>query len=831
MGDLVDKYQNAFVPGRQMSDNCFISHEIINWVKKRKKGNSFAGILKVDLSKAYDRIRWDFVEAMLRKMNFPEIWVQWIMQCITTVSYAVLVNGEPSQTIFPSAGLRQGDPLSSYIFILCMEVLSRNLTHLQNMKELEGLKIARTAPKISHLFFADDALFFFKAQPKNCWTIKNVLSTFCEKSGEMINFEKSHVIFSPNTPIKFTKIMRKPLGVQVKGKIGNYLGCPMEIDGRSSASFNEITTKTVNKILSWKFSRLSPAAKLILINTILTSLASHIVSIYLLPRKITKKLSSTLLKFWWSSSMEKKPIYWRKKEVLENHKQQGGLGFRNIEKVNKALLFNQAWRIHQKKGSLINQVFTAKYRKDPLQMAIDDEAPSNCSYAYRSLFRACQSFKEGLHKRLGNEKTIRIDKDTWHHQGKSLKPKMREDHPSRENYKMVSDIIDQDRRWKQSVIWNIFPKEEAREILATLIPQGEEEDELEWSHTKSGRFTVKSGYWFLQNNTNNQDKKEHFWKDLWKSNIFPKWKHFIWKIMHNAVPTAENLCKRSILQVDTNCRLCKTKRETTQHLFRDCEISKRIWKASMGIVTDQSAQISIQDWIRNFLNLLRKKKKNADADQNAEAQFISTLWGIWVHRNEIIFQETRTNPSRILEIIKDHNRRLLESNNKKTEQEKDSNSSLITDGRQAIVWTVGKKTGNVMQTLVVDGAWANKKGNQWQAAIAWKNKNGLLGEESASRIFANSPVQTEAYAILKALQDMKWKCSDITIHTDNIEVVQALTSQGRTNKNIAQIIVEIKRAASSYHFVSCIKVRREAVNLAHDLAAKARKGLVNCSPF
>lgn len=137
--------------------------------------------MKVDLSKACDRVRWTFVEAMLRKMRFPENWIQWIMQCITTVSYAVLVNGEPSNIFYPSAGLRQGDPLSSYIFILCMEILSRNLTHLQRKKELEGLKIARSAPKISHLFFADDALFFFKAQPKNCWAIKNVLSTFCEK--------------------------------------------------------------------------------------------------------------------------------------------------------------------------------------------------------------------------------------------------------------------------------------------------------------------------------------------------------------------------------------------------------------------------------------------------------------------------------------------------------------------------------------------------------------------------------------------------------------------------------------------------------------------------
>lgn len=93
------------------------------------------------------------MEAILRKMSFPENWIQWIMQCITTVSYSILVNGE---------GLRQGDPLSSYIFILCMEVLSRNLTQAQDNDRLEGLKIARNAPKINHLLFADDALLDIK---------------------------------------------------------------------------------------------------------------------------------------------------------------------------------------------------------------------------------------------------------------------------------------------------------------------------------------------------------------------------------------------------------------------------------------------------------------------------------------------------------------------------------------------------------------------------------------------------------------------------------------------------------------------------------------------
>lgn len=146
--DLVGNFQNAFVPGRQLADNYLIAHEVLNWVKKQKKGTLFTGIMKIDLSKAYDCIRWDFVEAILIRMKFPENWIKWIMQCITTVSYSILINGEPTTFFNPKAGLRQGDPLSSYIFILCMEALSTTLTKAQETKEIHGLKISRSAPSL-----------------------------------------------------------------------------------------------------------------------------------------------------------------------------------------------------------------------------------------------------------------------------------------------------------------------------------------------------------------------------------------------------------------------------------------------------------------------------------------------------------------------------------------------------------------------------------------------------------------------------------------------------------------------------------------------------------
>ena len=129
---------------------------------------------------------------------------------------------------------------------------------------------------------------------------------------------------------------------------------------------------------------------------------------------------------------------------------------RNLNFVNKALLFNQAWRIHKNKESLINQIYVAKYKKDPIQMVMDNEAPKNSSYAFRSLLKASLAFKDGMYKKLGNGRTIRIDKDKWH-PSKMLNPKIRETHEDRANFLMVTDLIGSNKEWKSNIIWKIFP--------------------------------------------------------------------------------------------------------------------------------------------------------------------------------------------------------------------------------------------------------------------------------------------------------------------------------------------------------------------------------------
>ncbi|XP_074282739.1 uncharacterized protein LOC141607282 [Silene latifolia] len=161
---IISDSQQAFIPGRLMSDGCLVAHEVLHYINKTKKGTTCYAVLKLDMSKAFDRVSWNFLMAVLRHMGFPSHWRNIIWECISTVSYRVLINGTPSNVLRPTSGLRQGDPISPDLFIICMEVLSRQLAMAEKMKNFTRIKISRYAPTLSHLFlrmmlyFAIDAL-------------------------------------------------------------------------------------------------------------------------------------------------------------------------------------------------------------------------------------------------------------------------------------------------------------------------------------------------------------------------------------------------------------------------------------------------------------------------------------------------------------------------------------------------------------------------------------------------------------------------------------------------------------------------------------------------
>lgn len=156
---IITETQAAFVKGRLISDNIFVAHEALHALRTRDQVSSEFLAVRTDMMKAYDRLEWPFVEQSLRCLGFCERWIHRIMVCISSVSYGILINGRPYGRITPSRGIRQGDPLSPFIFILCAEILANTFRVAAEERKLTGLQIAPGAPSLSHLLFADDSLF------------------------------------------------------------------------------------------------------------------------------------------------------------------------------------------------------------------------------------------------------------------------------------------------------------------------------------------------------------------------------------------------------------------------------------------------------------------------------------------------------------------------------------------------------------------------------------------------------------------------------------------------------------------------------------------------
>ena len=162
---LISKSQSAFVSGRSIGDNVLITHETLHYLRTSEAKKFCAMAMKTDMSKAYDRIEWGFLRAVLEQLGFDPRWISWVMCCVETVSYSFLINGSPMGSVNPSRGIRQGDPLSPYLFILCTKTLSSLCDRAQNDGSLPGVRVARGCPAINHLLFADDTMFFCRSNP------------------------------------------------------------------------------------------------------------------------------------------------------------------------------------------------------------------------------------------------------------------------------------------------------------------------------------------------------------------------------------------------------------------------------------------------------------------------------------------------------------------------------------------------------------------------------------------------------------------------------------------------------------------------------------------
>ena len=236
---LIIEHQSAFTK----SHLILIAFETIHSMQNHRSGKEGYMAVKLDMSKAYRRVEWPFLEAVMKWMGFIERWIQLMMVGVKTESYSILVNGEPKGLIKPTRGLRQGDPLSSFLFMLRTEGLHGLISQATSQGELLGYSLCKNGPKLTHLLFANDSLLFCRATPQECEKVLEILDTYSQGSGQHINKSKTTIFFNRSTTLKRKQYIKDALGVPKIRRYEKCLGLPFLIGRRRKQALNSSKKK------------------------------------------------------------------------------------------------------------------------------------------------------------------------------------------------------------------------------------------------------------------------------------------------------------------------------------------------------------------------------------------------------------------------------------------------------------------------------------------------------------------------------------------------------------------------------------------------------------
>lgn len=293
-----------------------------------------AMFLKLDFTKAFDSMNWDFLQRVIKERDFPRRWTDWVRMILSTFSTRVLVNGEPSLYFLHKKGLRQGDPLSPMLFNLAVDILQR-MVQSANHTLSNPIK-NRISQAIWALQYADDTALIVKADEEAFITTKLVIRLFTKVLCLHVNYGKSSFvpINVPNAELVCLILECQPTDFPV-----NYLGMPLTVQKSRREHLMPLVKKIERKLEGWKGNLLLRACMLVLVNSVLSSMHIYFMGCFLLPKWMIKRIDKVRKHFLWGKgegdAAEVPLINWN---VICAPKHCCGLGIPNLELRNVALL-------------------------------------------------------------------------------------------------------------------------------------------------------------------------------------------------------------------------------------------------------------------------------------------------------------------------------------------------------------------------------------------------------------------------------------------------------------------------------------------------------------
>ncbi|XP_074318065.1 uncharacterized protein LOC141654850 [Silene latifolia] len=807
LGDIVSENQGAFTPGRAISDNVLIAFEAFHFMRNSRQSEGHMAI-KLDMAKAYDRVEWRFLERVLLTMGFDERWTDRVMECVSTVSFAVLINGKPSRTFRPTRGLRQGDPLSPYLFILCAEVLSDLMRRAIENNAIHGVRIAAGAPVISHLLFADDSIFFIKATEEEADVVSGILRQYESASGQLVNLDKTTVSFSKGVPRTKRSNLANRLGIVEVEEQERYLGLPTVVGRSKKVLTNILRDKLSKRLEGWRGKILSRAGKEVLLKAVANSLPTYVMSIFKIPVNFCEELRSMMSRFWWGHEEGKRGISWVAWKKLCQPKGMGGMGFRDFKLFNLALLSKQAWRLTTETDSLWARVMKARYY--PNAEFLSASLGHHPSYTWRGIHEARATLLLGLRRRVGNGLETRVWGDAWvlgNQTGRVISPCA-----AGNESLMVSALMgDVPGTWNGALIDSMFLPFEGERIKNIRLSENMGHDMWFWSAEKDGILTVRSAYRLLAGGTeflevggaSNWEREKWLWSRLWKIPVWPRVKLFFWQLCSEALATRANIATR-VRGESSFCSLCNSSIESSIHLFRDCVVAQRVWEGIDLLSGEEACEGSTRDWV---------EERWRDFGARECGWFMVGCWALWEHRNNVVFNGKEVDPFGVVKRIRDVMDEIEGGGFVRSRQRGDG----MVEG------TVGKQMGWSVPKdgfVKINTDAGVREGEGVSLGVVCRDGGGkVLWGLSIVKEQAWEVHVAEAVAVLEAVREAGRRGhAKIIVESDCIQVVNALRKPAAGRSIFSLVLDDIIALCNSFTSVVWSYIRRSCNGVAHALA-------------
>eukprot|EP00253_Pinus_taeda_P026690 PITA_26690 len=615
---LISENQGGFVPRRHITDNVILIQEAIhNSISRKERGM----IIKLDMANAFDRVNHSFLHAVLKNFGISEYFTSRVLECISFNWTAPLINGRPCNAFKSSRGLRQGCPLSPFLYIIMAETLSLHLENKRRLKEIIGVDIVRGTKGINHPLFADDTLLIGGASSHLARRFKKTLALFLQASGGKLSNNKC-MIYTWNVPRYITQRISIIMEIPAQRNWSHfmYLWLPLAKESIKTEIWVKLIEKLRGNLQSWGVYWLNLAGRTILIKAILSALPIYQFATTLAPESIHKHMELIIRSFLWQGGkQDTKKFSLVKWDKVIHPLEKGGLRIRVPRLENMVMGFKLTWRIINERGAWWTEVIKRKYlngvNSNILSETIIDR---QCTPVWKLIKKTLPQIKSCISRAPGNVRDISIWEDRiMGSEAKGTLPTFRplQRWMMEANLKTLYDIS----LWEQNcwIGWRSLSlpndlKNLWADLKTSLIgstPTNRmSDDKFVWD-PNGGSYTVEEGYRALQ-----------------KASAINNWP------LHKAAWR-------------TKC-LQREAEESSNHLFIECPFARSCWNliTSPLITGDLPNQITLLQkiWEKSFPQS-NKSKNLAKRMWNSIPS--NLCWQIWIARNKCIFNNKKPNAS------------------------------------------------------------------------------------------------------------------------------------------------------------------------------------------